>query len=234
MDRIYRLPELIDILSSSHRPNKFYRGQISQYNWPLWPSMYRGFSRSEIFQIKSIPSQYRRGEYFAFRSVYMFDERAKSKDFMRQRDLKKLMMGHIRNALGFCLAEAMFQQAGWSSQGLDVTSDYNVALFFATHKFCKGEYILDNDEDNIHLLYIWDIPPQEWSLECLNHHDYYSLPIVFPTNKILDLFEECDTIDEHLFSIKQYREFLGWNSIEFDLGSIGLAVLIKSLKFRVP
>lgn len=219
-NKIYSLTELIEVLESNNTSNRFYRGQIAHYDWPLWPSMYRGFSRSEIFKIETIPSQYRRGKFFAFRSVYMYEEKAKSQEFLRQRELKKLMMRYVRNALGFCLSEAFFQQAGWSSQGLDVTSDYNIALFFATHNLLQGKYVADTNKENIHILYTWDIPFQEWSLECLNHHDYYNLPVIFPTNKILDLFEECETIDEHLHSIHIYREAIGWNPIDFDLDAI--------------
>lgn len=81
MNKIYSLAELEDILRNKHSDSYYYRGQINSYNWPLWPSMYRGFRRSEIFHVNNIPSQYRRGEYFAFRSVYFYDERAKSQDF---------------------------------------------------------------------------------------------------------------------------------------------------------
>ncbi len=220
MDKIYSLPELFEILQHNHRPTCYYRGQVARYNWPLWPSMYRGFTRSDIYQINTIPSQYRRGEYFAFRSVYMYDERATSKDFLRQRELKKLMMSYVRKALGFCLSEALFQQAGWNSQGLDVSSDYRIALFFATHNFIEGKYLVDTNTENVHILYRWDVPAQDWSLECLNHHDYYSLPIIFPTNNIMDLFEDCDTIEEHLCSIQEYRNEIGWNSLDFNLDKI--------------
>lgn len=139
---------------------------------------------------------------------------------MRQRELKKLMMSYVRNGLGFCMSEALFQQAGWSSQGLDVSSDYRIALFFATHKFIDGKYYSDDNEDNVHILYKWDIPTQEWSLECLNHHDYYSLPFVFPTNEIMNLFDDCETIEEHLQSITEYRRAIGWNPYEFNLDAV--------------
>lgn len=231
MNKIYSLSELDEILKSEHSSRCFYRGQVKEYNWPLWPSMYRGCSRSDIFQIKNIPSQYRRGEYFAFRSVYLYEDRAKSEEFMRQRELKKLMMSYVRNALGFCLSEALFQQAGWSSQGLDVSSDYKIALFFATHNFIDGKYYIDNNRENIHILYKWDIPMQEWSLECLNHHDYYSLPVVFPTNDIMELFEDCETIEEHLQSIAQYRKEIGWNPLDFNLDVIRTSRPYKIIKF---
>lgn len=209
--KIYSFNELLSKLQNEHTDLCYYRGQTQIYNTPLWPSMYRG---TGIINTMPMPLNLRRrcnrGQYFGFRSNYLVDKKYSNPENIKLRELKRCMMGYVRNALGYCLSEAMFQQAGWESEGLDVTTNIPIALFFATHKYNKGNY--DKDLSfNTHVIYRWRIKTDYWDFHKLNKSDYNNCPIIFPSKQILDLFKECETIEEFKESIQEYRNVINWN-----------------------
>lgn len=207
---IYTFKELLEKLECEHDEQCFYRGQVELFDSPLWPSMYRKLIH--IF-VKMPPNglerMYNRGNCFSFSSNMLVP--SVSPEDAKRRETKRLVMAYARNALGYCLSEAMFQQAGWDSEGLDVSTDLNVALFFATHRYMDKKYHNANTSD-VHVMYRWRIPNEEWSLERLNKVDYNNCPALFPSQKILDLFEECDTIEEFEESINSYKKAIHWGA----------------------
>lgn len=211
--------ELVDKLTREHDNNCYYRGQTMCYDYPLWPSMYRGAVIGASFKITPpMKSRLNQGKHYVYRSQFLADERYCNPDFLSKREKIRAAMCVIRNALGYCISEAMFQQAGWSSEGLDVTSDINIALFFATHIYRDQKYYSDNS-DNVHVLYRWKIPHERWSFAHINSTNFHNSPRLFPTKDVINLFGECDSYDEFKQSIEEYREAIGWG-MGFDAYSI--------------
>lgn len=209
---LYSFKELFDKLRKEHKANYYYRGQNQMFPSPLWPSMYRGLGLIDTMELPSnLKRRCNRGILFGFKSNYLVGDKFSNPDNIKMRELKRCMMGYVRNALGYCLSEAMFQQAGWESEGLDVTSDINIAMFFATYRYCDKIYIPD-ERDNERIIYRWNIPNEKWNFDKLNASDYYRCPILLPSEQILNLFEECDTILEFEQSIHEYREAIGWRA----------------------
>lgn len=212
---IYTVKELLEKLRKEHKDTYYYRGQTKKYETPLWPSMYRGLG---LINTMELPQDLKRrcnwGVKFGFKSNILVDEKYSDPKNIELRELKRCIMGYVRNGLGYCLSESMFQQAGWESEGLDVTSDINIAMFFATHSYYKGKY---NKElsDNLRVIYRWEFPKEDWNFNRLNESNYYNSPRLFPSAQILDLFDECDSISEFQQSIHEYRNAIGWNA-DFD------------------
>ena len=144
------------------------------------------------------------GVKFGLKSNILVNDKYSDPKNIKLRELKRCLMGYVRNGLGYCLSESMFQQAGWASEGLDVTSDVNIAMFFATHSYHKGKYHQELS-DNLRIIYRWEFPQEDWNFDKLNALNYYNSPRLFPSMQILDLFEECDSISE-------YRDAIGWNA----------------------
>lgn len=215
---IYSVTELLNKLKGEHDSSCFYRGQNKLFDFPLWPSFYRGSAIINPMEISGKIGYYGRGNYFGFRSGLLIDKKYSNPEILKLRELERVMMGYARNGLGYCLAEAMFQQAGWESQGLDVTSNINIALFFATHFYHHEGYQKDQSS-NIRVIYRWKIPKEDWSLDRLNNHNFYNCPALFPSKDILNLFQECDDDYEFKDSIRNYREAINWNN-DFDLNAI--------------
>ena len=207
----YQFNELFEKLQREHTSNYYYRGQNQLFPGPLWPSMYRGVALINTMELPNkLHRRCNRGTRFGFRSNYLVGAKFDNPENIKLRELKRCMMGYVRNALGYCLSEAMFQQAGWDSEGLDVTSDIAIAMFFATYRYYNKTYIPDNEYDKEHIIYRWNIPNEKWDFNKLNASGYYHCPILLPSEQILNLFEECETIEEFEQSIHQYRKAIGW------------------------
>lgn len=221
--KIYSFNELCEKIGSESKSEYYYRGERRLHNGPLWPSMYRGthYTHTEKF-----PSEIQRrrgwGSYFALRTMFFKDEKYKNYQIVRLRELLRTIEAHTRNALGYCLSEALFQQAGWQSEGLDVTSDFRIAMFFATHRYDSksSKYYVDKSDKNERLLYRYKFANEDWSFYRLNKINFYNTPQLFPSQRILDLFEECDSIEEFEESINHYRDAIKWDSIDFSLDDI--------------
>jgi hypothetical protein len=132
---------------------------------------------------------------------------------------KWFIMDHVRNALGYALSETFFQHAGLRSQVLDVTTDIDVAFFFATHGYRNGRYYRLPDDGSPRQIYRWRFPRRTWSLHSLNQYDYNTSPPVIPVAEILRLFKPCDTAAEFERSLEDYRKAIGWGPT-FDLDSV--------------
>src|SRR5258708_6202948 len=124
------LGPLLERLRSEDDGSYAYRGQVRQYSLALVPSTYRPFIHTAdrfapaVATLRSVP-QARFVEYDL--PVTGVPDAESRLEFQ-----KRLLGDTVRNALGFVLKEVFCQQAGLNSEGLDVTTDLDVALFFAT------------------------------------------------------------------------------------------------------
>lgn len=220
--KVYTLKELLSKLKAEHNSSYYYRGQLQDFVGPLWPSMYRGVVFSDTMDLPDFLSRRcNRGKYFAFRSTLLNSKIYSDPENIKLRELKRLLMFYVRNALGYCLSEALFQQAGWSSEGLDVTSNIDIAIFFATHiyKYKEAKYEKDQNLDRQRILYRWKFNNETWDFTKLNKSNYYNCPAIFPSKDILALFDVCESIEEFERSIEAYRDAIEWRGF-FDLDSI--------------
>jgi len=116
--KLYRPLELLRRIQSEHQDDYVYRGENRTFSAPLWPKKYRAVFRSEA-GLKLDPQLTVRGcgRQFFFMSKFL-RPKSGNKDTHRYEQYVKLeklrleCMSKIRNALGYVLSEAMFQQAG--------------------------------------------------------------------------------------------------------------------------
>ena len=207
--------ELIKKLKKEHCPGCYYRGQTKLYEQqPLWPSGYRHSCPIGPFPITGrdgIKRMYRFWPAY-FNVTGDEDETASKIHQYKLRNKKRVHMGYARNALGYCLSEALFQQAGWESEGLDVTSNPDVAFYFATHDFIQKDKKYQRTTSNgKHVIYRWKFKDEDWDFERLNRTNFYNRPTLFPTKKIFSLFDAASNQEDFLRSLETYRRNIGWN-----------------------
>src|SRR4051812_30652810 len=138
-------PALVEQLVAEHQPGTYYRGQSREFAGPLWPSQYRALFRSnDCLTFDQELTLRKSGSRFHLRLSSSdwtpFPDAAAYYASVAEAQVKLFVIRHLRNALGYPLGEACFQQAGWRSEGLDVTSDVKVAMFFALHEWTGSGY----------------------------------------------------------------------------------------------
>lgn len=222
---VYRVDELYETLKKESIKGHYYRGQTREFTGPLLPSGHRLLLRSDTPDTIEDDLRLRGvGKKFFFRTNYLDAQQFETEELYKKRlqkeHLKQFIICHTRNALGYALAEAFFQQAGIQSEGLDITEDLKIAFFFAIFEFRSGEYRLKSDHSIPSIIYRWTIDLTPWSLNTLNRYDFYSCPRIIPVHHILRLFDSCDTTREFEESLEEYREAIGWNFASFDLNII--------------
>lgn len=121
--------DLVDFLKSSHQDGDLYRGQNRDYPTML-PSFFRSYAKdlassNHIIEI----------DENQFQQSIETDARVK---------LKFGVMNQIIKDFGLGLGNIIAQQYGVSSEALDVTSDIDVAAYFATRKYPSYSHISDS------------------------------------------------------------------------------------------
>ena len=200
---------LLEKLKEEHRPGYYYRGQTKLYDQqPLWPSGYRHSFPIGPFSITDTDGIKR---MYTFWPAY-FNRDGGSIEEFNLRKRKRIHMGYARNALGYCLSEAFFQQAGWESEGLDVSGNPEVAFFFATHDFVREiKKYQRTSQKRKHVIYRWKFKDEDWSFERLNQTNFYNRPTLFPTKKVFSLFDAANGHEDFMASLETYRRKIGWN-----------------------
>jgi len=130
------------------------------------------------------------------------------------------------NAFGYVLGSTLAQQYGLSSEALDVTTDLNVAVFYATHAF--PTYALASAEigeaggSRTGVIYRFPRPEASVTKGALNSYNYYSAPGSIVVEDVLRLFEVpgC-TLSSSLQSFREYHD-LRRATGERDLGRLRL------------
>lgn len=208
--------ELYKKLCRDEQNQKYiYRGQTRMYQPPLRPSAFRPCQYSR-FAMEGEPAyQVRKWgrEFYLERTdnEYLFGDEKRKKSHAARR----IMSVYMNNALGYPLTQALFQQAGYSSEGLDVTYDLHMALFFALYEFNaeKGKYERKKAGNRQSVVYRWKQPEDSFSLQ----DDYYKRAHFIPSLEIIKNFEVCQSREESVASLERYLNAIHWGSMEFDL-----------------
>lgn len=129
---------LVEYLKSIDSNEFVYRGQIADYD-SLLPSFYRKKICKTRFNEEAgeMIYQYDRNNHFL-----KYDA---TNDSIRNK-AKRITMNELMKNLGKSLGNVLAQQYGINSECLDVTSDIEVAAFFATHTYPKYDKVYSSDE----------------------------------------------------------------------------------------
>ncbi len=208
--------ELYEKLRRDEQNQKYiYRGQTRMYQPPLRPSAFRPCQYSR-FAMEGEPAYQVRNwgrEFYLERTdnEYLFGDEKRTKSHAARR----IMSVYMNNALGYPLTQALFQQAGYSSEGLDVTYDLHIALFFALYEFDaeKGKYKRKKAGKRQSVVYRWKKPESSFSLQ----DDYYKKAHFIPSLEIIQNFGVCRSREESIASLERYLNAIHWGSMEFDL-----------------
>ena len=222
--KIYTPAELLEKIDKEQQNSFVYRGESSVFPPPLWPSKYRGFFQSEL-PVDIEPDQTIRavGRSFYFR-LNIFRDMSAGKDFsfyqerFKLEQIKHTCMAHIRNALGYALSEAMFQQAGWSSEGVDVSYEAATSMTFALTKWVHGTPIIEPRSEPA-VFYRFKVSDKQWTFEDLRKYNFFSCPTFVPTREICRLFR-TGTYKDFQKSLVQYQKMIKWTATDFDLDDL--------------
>jgi hypothetical protein len=157
------------------------------------------------------------------------------RDGNREKRLHEYMVfryinGYVRNALGYPLTEALFQQAGITSEGLDVTTSPRIALFFACFDWNGSGYVRKHTGEPS-VIYRWEIDESKVkTIEDICRLSFYSIPQLIPTKSILESMGTCETIEECIQSIEVYAKAINWGPC-FDLDEIHKERPLHLLRF---
>lgn len=130
--------ELVEYLKSTHSDKVVYRGQSKDYN-TLLPSFYRKKISTTRFDPASGTVI---GQYNMYNHFLEYNPAQDS----QQNIAKRVTMNHLMASFGKSLGNVIAQQYGINSECLDVTSDLDVAAFFATHSWPHYDTVLDSPE----------------------------------------------------------------------------------------
>jgi hypothetical protein len=165
--KLYRLPDLVKRLSQEDEARFVFRGQSRIWPGPLVPSGYRGTLSESPYTAFSAEWRLREtGETF-----YLQDAERTVESFSRQKTLLQLTE-YFMGIYGYPIAQILMQQFGYSSEGLDVTTDPMVAAFFGKFDFETKEFIKSTEEPGV--IYRWPVDNSPLNLETLQYMDFYS------------------------------------------------------------
>ncbi len=203
-NKIWALDELLKKLGKEGGENIYYRGQTNFYGHPLPVSMYRYPQSAHPINYNGDARLRNVGKSFYFEDSFAGEKTTGQK-------IKRELSRYINNAFGYVFTQALFQQAGYTSEGLDITSDIIIALFFSTYDYDtkNGKFYVD-DKREYSVLYRWKNLKQ-YSAKDILQKDYYSCPALIPTFDILQSFETCETIDEFNDSLHNYAKAINWD-----------------------
>lgn len=128
---------LVEYLKNIETNDFVYRGQIADYD-SLLPSFYR----------KKISKS--RFDQNTHKTLYQYDKNNHFLNYEPTKDsaqniAKRVTMNELMKNFGKSLGNVMAQQYGINSECLDITSDINVAAFFATHTWPHYDKVHTSD-----------------------------------------------------------------------------------------
>lgn len=214
-EKVYSLEGLYQKLRKEEEQNPgqyIYRGQNRYYHHPLRPSGYRG-CRYSRFAMQGYPELQikKSGKEFYFEYGYAYNKTPKE---FKAHACMRLLSAYLNNALGYPLTQALCQQAGYNSEGIDVTDSIDIAFFFAAHIYQNGQYLPKQASKAQSVIYRWKKPKVQGDLSLL-HNNYYTCPGLIPTKEILSSFKQCNTEEEFSKSFQDYKEAIGWGRYPF-------------------
>jgi len=117
--------------------------------------------------------------------------------------------GIFLNAFGYILGQIIAQQYGICSEVLDVTTDVNIAGFFATHLYPDYQFIdvdiANKNEYNIGVIYRFPYKGSGVHRDNILSHNYYCTPGALIVHDIMREFESDCTFREALVSMIIYH-----------------------------
>lgn len=145
---------LLDYLRSSDTGDYCYRGQIKHYEMII-PSIYR----SSVVAKKEKDNK-----------MYEINAEVYSSNLLleRNRIRKKLRLSLIHN-LGVGVGNIIAQQYGLNSESLDITSDIDIAAFFATRKYPDYTHYSGTRDNQIGVIYRFPLLNNARDIESLEY-----------------------------------------------------------------
>ena len=213
MSMIFELDPLVERLAAEDHGDYLYRGQTKKYSAPLVPSLFRPMVGEKQCLGNKESHSLRNIKDASFVETLVPDEvkailsETTLKDYSNRLYINDVLIKHF----GYPLAQSLSQQAGLWSEGLDVTTDLSVAVFFATHQydFNSDSYILANKGEGV--IYRWPIKREgEQTLHSLKNTDFYSCPIFLNSKSILDSFQQCNDVQESTMFLYYYMMVKFW------------------------
>lgn len=200
------IQQLVEYLKNTHSDNVVYRGQSKDYN-TLLPSFYR--KKISKFRYDQTSGQVLL-QYNKYNHFLEYDPAQDS----RQNIAKRVTMNHLMGAFGKSLGNVIAQQYGINSECLDITSDVDVAAFFATHSWPHYDTVLDSSELGV----IYRIPCMRGSPDHGFQHagtelalssvylssDKEPIPLLFSSFKHQHTNDEFDKLDQQYQFILQH------------------------------
>lgn len=209
--KTYKIAELYNMLRRDEINTKYvYRGETKSHPYPLRPSAFRCCDYSKFPMCGSFSGIRNWGNcyYLEHGNLKQTDKKWKS------HAVKRIMSMYLNNALGYPLSQALLQQAGYSSEGLDVTYNIKIALFFALNYYNETDgkyYRKESKEPSV--IYRWKVPGEAFTL----HDNYYCKAHFIPTLNIFQQFNMCESKRESVESLERYLAEIHWGSLDFDL-----------------
>lgn len=206
--------ELYERLCREERTQKYiYRGQTKKYQPPLRPSAFRRCQYSKFAMEGNPAHQVRNWGREFYLEVADCENIFGDEGIKKKHAVMRMMSVYMNNVLGYPLTQALLQQAGYASEGLDVSYDLRIALFFALYKLKDGRYYRKEAGGEPSVIYRWKLPKTSFSLQ----DNYYSKANFIPSFEILSSFGVCKDAAESRASLNRYLQAIGWGSLYFDL-----------------
>ena len=179
--------------------NYLYRGQTQKYERPyIIPSVYRGlYQYKKVTDYVPVHVRIRGNENDFYEQIY------NGKPIPMGYKCSRIAAATVNNVFGYPLTQALLQQAGYKSEGVDVTTDLGIALFFATHTCKNGKYYLKTDYDRVKsVLFAWEKPKAD--PEEIMYQNFYTCPQYIPSLEIMKSFDSCAGMEEFVSSLKEF------------------------------
>ncbi len=203
-----------------------YRGQTRDYGGPLLASIFRNtldvserggledLMKEDVRSMRSIGKIFV-GNYVQDypRSLVKLDAATKETEAHRDVIRQKFL-----NAFGFLLGFTFAQHYGFKSEMLDVSTDVEVAAFFATHASPHYDLVGPDGPDKTGVIYRFarldtNIPASEFL-----QRTYYTAPGTLVCHELLKRFEADVTLQEAWESLRYYYElYRATGERKFDL-----------------
>lgn len=206
--RIWDLKDLLAKLEAEHVEGFYYRGQNKRYPGPLCASLERNkYSKYPIYYDGDCRLR-------KYGHIFYFEDRcymnAKHK-WSEEKKLQYLLNSYIRQAFGYSLTMALTQQAGYQSEGLDVTFSIDIALFFASYLYDKGKYLLAKGDSENAVIYRWKNLKKN-SFNTTLQSGYFNSPPLIPTYEIFESLQKCTEEETFYESVRNYAEAIAWGT----------------------
>jgi hypothetical protein len=181
-DSLPILPDVLARLREEHRPGHVYRGQVREWPGPLVPSAYRRWV-DPVALVEFPPASRLREVGQTFHELVATPRAADATAGQRL-----ALITYLTQIFGYPVGHLLAQQCGASSECLDVSSDPEIAAFFACFDFERWTFIEGGRESGV--IHRFDVDEAPSSAGALEGIDFYSCP-PYLSHELLYIFDEC-------------------------------------------